>query len=115
MFDIGFAELFLLGLIGLLVLGPERLPGVARTIGGFVQKARLSWASLRRQIETELADADIADPIKKATAEFKQIGQNLTDMPDFSLDTATPEPAEQAQKENREKKPGGEEPGDGSP
>ena len=43
MFDVGFAELFLLAIIGLLVLGPERLPAVARTIGGFMRKARASW------------------------------------------------------------------------
>ena len=64
MFDVGFAELFLLALIGLMVLGPERLPGVARTLGEFVRKARASWVSLRNTIETELAEADIAAPIK---------------------------------------------------
>ena len=84
MFDVGFAELFLLALIGLLVLGPERLPGVARTVGGFVRKARTSWISLRRTIESELAEADISEPLKKATDEFKQIGKNLTDIPGFS-------------------------------
>ena len=34
MFDVGFTELLLLSLVGLLVLGPERLPRVARTLGG---------------------------------------------------------------------------------
>ena len=84
MFDVGFAELFLLALIGLLVLGPERLPGVARTVGGFVRKARTSWVSLRRTIESELAEADISEPLKKASEEFKQIGKTLTDVPGFS-------------------------------
>jgi sec-independent protein translocase protein TatB len=84
MFDVGFAELFLLALIGLLVLGPERLPGVARTVGGFVRKARASWVSLRNTIEAELAEADISEPLKKAGDEFKQIGKNLTDMPGFT-------------------------------
>ena len=81
MFDVGFAEIFLLSLIGLLVLGPERLPGVARTVGGFVRKARTSWVSLRRTIEAELAEADIAEPIKKASQELKQIGKDLADIP----------------------------------
>lgn len=94
MFDIGFAELFLLGLIGLLVLGPERLPGVARTLGGFVRKARASWNSLRHTIETELAEADISEPIQKATEEFKQIGKNITDASGFSAQNRNPKPAE---------------------
>lgn len=83
MFDVGFAEIFLLALIGLLVLGPERLPSVARTVGGFVRKARMSWVSLRNTIESELAEADLAAPIKKTTEELKQIGRELTDVPAF--------------------------------
>lgn len=83
MFDVGFAELFLLALIGLLVLGPERLPAVARTIGGFVRKARTSWTSLRNTIESELAEADISVPLKQASEELKQIGKDLTDISDF--------------------------------
>ncbi len=86
MFDVGFTEIFLLALIGLLVLGPERLPGVARTLGGFVRKARSSWVSLRSTIETELAEADIAAPIKKTSEELKKIGKDLADMQGFKLD-----------------------------
>ena len=85
MFDVGFAELFLLSLIGLIVLGPERLPAVARTIGGFMRKARASWASLRNTIESELAEADITAPIKDAAEELRRIGKDMnTDLPDFS-------------------------------
>ena len=84
MFDVGFAEIFLLALIGLLVLGPERLPGVARTVGGFVRKARASWISLRNTIESELAEADNSEPIKKTSEELRQIGKDLTDIPGFT-------------------------------
>lgn len=83
MFDVGFAELFLLALIGLLVLGPERLPGVARTVGGYVRKARSSWISLRNTIESEFEEADIASPIKQTSEELKKIGRELADMPDI--------------------------------
>lgn len=79
MFDVGFAEVFLLALIGLLVLGPERLPGVARTLGGFVRKARMSWVSLRNTIESEMAEADLSKPIKKTSEELKKIGKDLTE------------------------------------
>ncbi len=85
MFDVGFAELFLLALIGLLVLGPERLPKVARTVGGFVRKARTSWISLRNTIQAELDEADISAPIKQAEKEFKQIGKDLTDLADVKI------------------------------
>lgn len=79
MFDVGFTELFLLAIIGLLVLGPERLPGVARTIGGFVRKARMSWISLRNTIESEMSEADLSKPIKKTSEELRQIGRELSE------------------------------------
>ena len=41
MFDIGFTELMLLGVIALLVLGPERLPSAARTAGVLLRRARV--------------------------------------------------------------------------
>ena len=95
MFDVGFAEIFLLALIGLLVLGPERLPGVARTIGGYVRKARSSWISLRNTIESELAEADLSAPIKQTSEELRKIGKDLADMPDLIAgkhNSITPEP-----------------------
>lgn len=54
MSGIGGSEFLLLCLIGLLILGPERLPRVARQIGGWVGKARQMTRSLQRQLEEEL-------------------------------------------------------------
>ena len=79
MFDVGFAELFLLSVIGLLVLGPERLPAVARTLGGLVRKARASWYSLRRQIETELEAADVTAPMKEASDELNRASRQFAE------------------------------------
>ncbi len=80
MFDIGFAELFLLSLIGLLVLGPERLPAVARTLGGFVRKARVSYYNLKRTVEAELAAAEAANPIKEAQKELESVQQQVKEL-----------------------------------
>jgi sec-independent protein translocase protein TatB len=54
MSGIGGSEFILLCLIGLLILGPERLPGVARQIGGWMGKARRMTRSLQRQLEEEV-------------------------------------------------------------
>jgi len=54
MSGIGGSEFVLLCLIGLLILGPERLPRVARQIGGWVGKARQMTRALQRQLEDEL-------------------------------------------------------------
>jgi len=78
MFDVGFAELFLLAVVGLLVLGPERLPAVARTLGGLVRKARSSWYNLKRSIETELAAADLSEPVRSARAEWEKVSSDLS-------------------------------------
>jgi sec-independent protein translocase protein TatB len=71
MFDVGFAELLLLSVVGLLVLGPERLPRVARTLGGFARKARSSWVSLKRTIEAEIRAEELKEPLKHFENEIK--------------------------------------------
>ncbi len=54
MFEIGFQELFLLGVIALLVVGPERLPALARTVGLWVGKAQRLVSQVRADVEREL-------------------------------------------------------------
>lgn len=64
MFDVGFTELVLLFVIGLLVLGPERLPKVASEIGRWVARARRTATQLRRQLEREIELAEVIQPPK---------------------------------------------------
>jgi len=59
MFDIGFSEIALIAVVALLVLGPERLPKVARTAGALMRRARNSWQDVRSEIERELAAEDL--------------------------------------------------------
>ncbi len=61
MFDIGFTELLLVSVVGLLVLGPERLPGAIRTGSLWLGKLRRSFNNIRAEVERELN----ADEIKR--------------------------------------------------
>lgn len=66
MFDMGFMELMLIGVLGLLVLGPERLPQAARTLGLIIGRVRRSVSNfqedLERQARTEELKARLRDP-----------------------------------------------------
>jgi len=58
MFGVGFWELCLLLLIALMVLGPERLPTVARKLGYWAGRARAVAGAVRDQLEQEVADIE---------------------------------------------------------
>jgi sec-independent protein translocase protein TatB len=70
MFDIGTGEIGLIALIALLVLGPERLPGAARTAGALLRKARQSWNNVRDEIERELAAEELKQSMKRTAQEL---------------------------------------------
>ncbi|MGO4221423.1 Sec-independent protein translocase protein TatB [Lysobacter sp. TAF61] len=59
MFDIGFSELFVIAIVALLVLGPERLPKAARFAGLWVRRARAQWHSVKSELEHELAAEEL--------------------------------------------------------
>ncbi|MNE49410.1 Sec-independent protein translocase protein TatB [compost metagenome] len=73
MFEVGFSELLLVGVIALLVLGPERLPVAARTLGRGLGQARRAMHALRRQMEHEidLPNLDSA-PLQRLEQEIRQ-------------------------------------------
>lgn len=86
MFDIGILELALLFVVGLLVLGPERLPRVVRTVGATLRRARQTWFTLKTEITRELDAEDMRrsfDEPRKQLEEFKNATENsLKDSPD---------------------------------
>ncbi len=77
MFDIGFSELLLFGVIALIVLGPEKLPQAARTAGQWYAKIRRTVSNLQSEIEAEL---DLAETRQQMKEELAKIRQTEADM-----------------------------------
>lgn len=73
MFDIGFFELTLIGVVALIVVGPERLPALARTVGLWVGKARRMVSQVREDVERELR-ADEVRQMLKEHPEIEEVG-----------------------------------------
>ena len=74
MFDIGFSELVMIGLVSLIVIGPERLPKVARLAGFWIGKSRTMMANVKAEIKQELHQE-----------ELRQILKDQADLEDFHL------------------------------
>jgi len=102
MSGIAGSELLLLCIIGLLILGPERLPRLARQIGGWVGKARQMTRAMQRQIEEELdVEKNLGiDPKELDPANLMTPNEDDTYSPmhvDEETDTA-PEPEDKVEK-----------------
>lgn len=70
MFDIGFAELLVVGVLGLIVLGPERLPKAARTLGLLVGRIRRTMSGIQQEIEREVRSQELQDKLKDTQHSF---------------------------------------------
>ena len=77
MFDIGFTELILVAVIGLLILGPERMPIAVRTVGMWVGKIKRTLGGVQKEIQDELRIDDIR---KKADANRKAIEGRMQEL-----------------------------------
>ena len=66
MFDLSFAEIVVIAVVALVVLGPERLPKAARFAGLWVRRARSQWQSVRSELERELAAEELKRNIDQA-------------------------------------------------
>lgn len=76
MFDIGFAELMVIGVVSLIVVGPKDLPGMFRTVGRYVGKAK----SMAREFQRSMEDAADATGIKDVTSDLKNMASGLDDI-----------------------------------
>ena len=72
MFDVGFSEVVIIAIIALVILGPERLPKVARTIGFWVGKARRMVADVKSDIDREMRESELAD--------LRKLGNEISDV-----------------------------------
>ena len=73
MFDIGFSEVLLIGLIALLVFGPERLPRVAREAALWVRKARAMASSVKQEIDRELQLQELKETLDQQKREMDRM------------------------------------------
>ncbi len=75
MFDIGFWELALIAVVGLLVIGPDKLPGVARTTGMWVGRFRRFVTQVRDDVDRELRQEELKKALENDAGleEIKQI------------------------------------------
>lgn len=88
MFDVGFWELFVIGLIALIVFGPERLPGLARTLGFWIGRARATFYSLREEMEREVNADGLRATQRALRRDFEESTRSITGAPRRANDTS---------------------------
>jgi sec-independent protein translocase protein TatB len=79
MIEISFGKLVLLALIALIVLGPEKLPGAARTAGALLRRMRSGWDNVRAEVERELQVEEIRRAAREAAAQAEAAQQEVRD------------------------------------
>ncbi|GAW84950.1 sec-independent protein translocase protein TatB [Bathymodiolus platifrons methanotrophic gill symbiont] len=102
MFDIGFWELCLIGLVSLLVIGPEKLPKVARIAGFWLGKTRNMVAVVKEEIKEEFKEEELRQLLQEQQDKIDSMtsGMNLNGRAEHFLD---------AKKESTDKEKHGEE------
>lgn len=75
MFDVGFSEIFVIGIVALIVLGPERLPKVARTAGHLLGRLQRYVSDVKADINREIQ----LEELKKLQAEVSDSARKIED------------------------------------
>jgi sec-independent protein translocase protein TatB len=76
MLDVGFSEILLTSAIALIVLGPERLPKVARQVGNWMGRARAMARQLSEQLEREVSAEELLKTQSKPSADAANVSAN---------------------------------------
>ena len=77
MFDIGWGELLVIGMVALVAIGPKELPGVLRTVGQWTGKLRRMAAEFQNQFHEAMREAELADlkkQVDEVTSEVRSYG-----------------------------------------
>jgi sec-independent protein translocase protein TatB len=83
MFDIGWGELLLIGIVALVVIGPKELPGVMRTVGQWVTKIRRMAGDFQNQFQEAMREAELAD-LKKEVDDMAEKAANYANFDPIS-------------------------------
>ena len=90
--SIGYGELFVIGLVALIVFGPQRLPEMARKVGGYVRQLRSAAAEIKEGLDAEVRQ--LREPIdavtKDLTKPITEIKQSLSETADALKKSAEP-------------------------
>lgn len=79
MFDVGFQEVVLIGVIALLVIGPERLPAVARSVGRWVGKMQRFVAGVKRDLQSELNSEEVRKLLNSQEDQIRELKQMVNE------------------------------------
>ncbi len=92
MFDIGFAELLIVAVVGLLVLGPERLPHAVRTGSKWYNKLKRGFNAIKADVERELGADEIRQQLRteSITKSFEKDREQLKEL-DEQVESANTE------------------------
>ena len=87
MFDIGWGELVVIGIVALIAIGPKELPGVLRSVGQWVGKLKGMASDFQGQFQEAMREAEVAD-LKKQFDEASSAATNFTSGFDNPLESA---------------------------
>ncbi len=79
MFDIGFTEMMLIGIVALIVIGPEKLPGVARTAGKYFGRLKRFVTTVRADVEQELRADELREILTQQQEELNSLKDSISD------------------------------------
>jgi len=94
MFEIGFPELVLIAVVGLLVIGPERLPEALRTLGLWLGRMRRSFVAVKAEIEKEIGMDEVRRQLHNEAVmeEMKRIEAEVNDTAQLAARQTAPIP-----------------------
>ncbi len=77
MFDVGFSELLLIAVVAMIVIGPERLPKVARTAGALLGRMQRYVANVKSEVEREMQFEDLKKLQQEIQAQSQQLENSI--------------------------------------
>jgi len=103
MFDMGFAEMLVIGIVALLVIGPERLPGVAKTAGSYFARLRRFVSNVKSDVEREFRTDELQRMLKQQQDELSSlkeiVNETRHDVNLESIEKSILEPASDSKKD----------------